>query len=471
MIMNRIFLLLLICLLASGCERSTAPDSASVMLNIISGDRQEGLQNTLLPQPIVIGTTYANGDPVVGIPLMVSVSQGDGEIIHADSVTDANGRFEFQWGLGEDYVNRAEVSLLDDPEVTVSCQATASYLYAMPEQVNDGWDVGALDTSTNRFDPIFHAVDSIRMGSYEEIHSFLIIHQDRLKLETYFPGHDSNGNWVRFDRTTPHEVQSASKSFRSALIGIAIDKGFITEVNEPLFSFFPEYAHYNDDVKSRITLEHILTMSSGLYWTEWDYPFGDPNNTLSTMYSLPYSQWVDYILSQPIQYEPGTTWYYNTGASIMLNQIIINASGMSLNAFVSQYYSGPLESARLPGVGNPLGGLTLPRDMAKLGIVYLNDGKWKDTQIVSKTWVDESIVSRFQMDGDGAGYGYQWWIRTLSTDNGSYGVFYASGNGGQYIFVIKSLDLVIVFTGGNFGSLAMSRPFLIVEDFVLPSFE
>ncbi|HPD96159.1 MAG TPA: serine hydrolase [Tenuifilaceae bacterium] len=343
--------------------------------------------------------------------------------------------------------------------------------YTTPELTNDGWEVATLDTNNKTVRNMFVAVDNIKNRVYTEIHSLLIVHHGKLVFEAYYPGHNSDGEYISFTRDVPHEVQSASKSFRSALIGIAIDKGFISNVDAKLFSFFPEYDYLANDQKDKITLEHVLTMSSGLEWDEWSYPYGDERNSLSSMYQLPYTNWAYYVLSQPVAYEPGSTWVYSTGASIMLNNIIIHSININFSSFVSQYYSNLIESSNLPGVGNPLGGSTIPRDMAKLGYIYLYNGKWKNTQIISKDWVEKSIVKRFNL-WNGEGYGYQWWLRSFTTKKNTYDAFYASGNGGQYIIVIKDLDLVIVFTGGNFNSSeGMQQPFTITEDYVLPAFE
>lgn len=354
---------------------------------------------------------------------------------------------------------------------TESVGSDTGYVYKVPPQSQDGWAVLSMDTSKTEVKGLFGEIEKIQNGIYPEIHSLLIVSEGKLVLEEYFPGHNSNGAYIKFTKDVPHEVQSASKSFRSALIGIAIDKGFIEGVDARLFYFFPYHAHLITEQKNRILLHHILTMSSGLDWDEWSYAYTDSRNTLRGMYELPYAEWTNYILSRPMAYEAGSRWVYNTGSSIMLNTIIMQSISFSFTDFVRQYYSDPLECSRVPGVGNPLGGETLPRDMAKLGYLYLNDGKWKGREIVSKSWIEQSTNQYFQI-GPTEGYGYQWWIRSYTTNKGTYGSFYASGNGGQYIIVIKELNLVIVFTGGNFNNdTLMSVPFAIVEDSILPAFE
>ena len=143
---------------------------------------------------------------------------------------------------------------------------------------------------------------------------------------------------------------------------------------------------------------------------------------------------------------------------------------MQVADFVRENMASPLESANLPGVGNPLGASTRPRDMLKLGQVFLTRGMWKETRVLSEWWVDESLTERFQFSG-GVGYGYQWWMRTLNTNAGTYRVQYAAGNGGQYIILVRELDLVIVSTGGNFGSSLMDQIWSMLENGILPAFE
>jgi CubicO group peptidase (beta-lactamase class C family) len=211
-------------------------------------------------------------------------------------------------------------------------------------------------------------------------------------------------------------------------------------------------------------------MSSGIEWDETGVAAGNTDNSLARMYNLPLGDWTGYVLSQPMAYDPGAVYVYNTGASIMLADIVQRASGMLFVNFVHDFMQEPMEMTRLPGVGFTTGATILPRDLARLGQVYLRRGLWKDTRIVSESYVDDSFVER-QVPGPGLGYGYQWWMRTLKTDQASYRVRYASGNGGQFIIVVDELDAVIVFTGGSWGMIRMNQVFPLVESHVLPMLE
>lgn len=335
-----------------------------------------------------------------------------------------------------------------------------------PPDDNDGWEVGSLDLPQSKINYLLEGIDKVKHNEFGEMHSFLIVHNRKLVVEEYFPGVTSYGHHLNFDRFTKHEVQSAGKSFRSAMVGIAIDKGFIGGVDDKVFSFFPEYQDLATPAKDEITLEDMLTMSSGL---QWDEGIEDASNNLSIMYGKPYVEWLGYVLGQPLAHEPGSTYVYNTGGSILLNNIIIKSIPTSFQSFLTTYYANLVESTEIPGVGSPQGDLTTPRDMAKLGYVFLYDGKWKDTQVISPAWIEASTQVRFQFDNN-RGYGYQWWTRKLQSATKQYDVFYAHGNGGQFIMIIKSLDLVIVSTAGNFGT-GGNQAFDLIQSHVLPAFE
>lgn len=455
-------------MLLTSCSNDPVAEDTFLSLSIISGNHQDGFQTQELADPLVIQVTDDEGGPVSDLQLAVSITEGDGAVLNPELKTDMDGRLAIEWEMGLAYDHALKVSIAGDNARSVTATAIAQYLYEVPSEISDGWETRSLDTGASQTASLFAAVDSIRSGHYPEVHSMLVVKDGDLVLETYFPGRDSQGNFIEFDRSTPHEVQSASKSFRSAMIGIAIDQGFIPDVDMTLFSAFPEHASLSGS-KEGITLEHVLTMSTGLDWDESGAAAGGTDNTLSQMYSLPATQWAGYVLGRPVAYEPGSRFVYNTGASILLNQIVMNKSGTAMDIFVRRFYSNLVESSVVPGIGYPLAASIRPRDMAKLGQVYLDDGRWKDEQVVSEEWVRRSCEKQFQVSS-AEGYGYQWWLRSFRVAGASYDSCYAAGNGGQFIFVVDDLDLVIVFTGGNFGSATMNQVFGMIERQVLPAF-
>ncbi|WP_303315789.1 serine hydrolase domain-containing protein [Flavivirga abyssicola] len=445
-----------------GCNKDLELEEVSnYKITLISGNNQIGFQNTTLLEDIVVKVEDELGASASGIALNVELVSESGEVNNGASIiTNEEGLVSISWKLGSNYNNILKVFSGSNQSSSVSVSAIAKYKYTIPESVNDGWnssDVTALLPNANK---LYDGIDEIRNENYKEIHSVLLSVNNNLVFEEYFAGTNSFGEFIDYDKNKPHELQSVNKSFRGAMIGIAIDKGFITSDQVPLKDFFPELSYLSQGGKENILLEHFLAMSSGLEWNE--------GTDLTGFYGTPFETAHTYVLSKALENTPGSTFEYNTGASFVLNRIMMNSIHVGFEVFAKDYYSDLVESSALPGTGEPLDFRNTPRDMLKLGQVYLNDGKWKDTQVISKAWIDESTKVKFNVSSNSS-YGYQWWIRNFNTGVNTYNCFYAAGFGGQYIFVIKELGLVAVFTGGNFNS-DMNIPYEIMENYILPAF-
>jgi CubicO group peptidase (beta-lactamase class C family) len=266
--------------------------------------------------------------------------------------------------------------------------------------------------------------------------SVLVVRRGAIVLEEYRNG---------YDRDTRHHLQSATKSFSSMLIGIAIHEGFLDGVEQKMVDLFPDHTVANlDDRKQRITLEHLLTMSDGMDWHEIDYPYTDARNTLGQMWVS--RDAVQHVLDRPMARDPGESWAYNSGTSILLGGILEQATGQDLLVFAREHLFGPLgieEAVWSKTTGDHYhtdGGLYLtPRDMARFGYLMLHGGTWDGQEIVSPEWVSRSTETHYQT-GSGKGYGYQWW--TLDR-----GIFAAHGHYEQMIYVVPEADMVVVFTG------------------------
>ncbi len=458
----------LVWLIAVSC--SDGP-SIEYQLSIVSGNNQSAIQGSTLPEPIVVKITDPNENAQEGVEVSI-VTYGGGVIERFNEVSDDEGLIRIEWRLGEAVAQKSRLRIVSTPSVNVELRATTNYRYSVPPQDQDGWEVGSLSfLSSDSKNTLFEGIDKLRAGEYPEVHSVLLMHNKKLVLEEYYPGKNLDGELVDWNRFAPHTLQSASKSFRSMLIGIAIEKGIIQSVEVPFYSFFPRHSELNDDdLKSDITLEHVLTMSSGLDWEEWAYPQGHPKHNLSAMYAKPRSQWIPYVLGLPMRDIPGSRFAYNTGASLMLDDVIWNSldEDTDLTTFAEEnFFSLVEEKGDYPYITT-----MTSRRMMKLGYIYQYDGKWKSNQIVSPEWIERSTQAKFplinSLDG---GYGYQWWIRDFATEEKTYKCFYASGNGGQFIVVNKELDLVVVFTGGNHGLDRMYDILNWMEDHVFSSFE
>lgn len=461
--MTRLPLLLTLAVLL-GCSDNAPtsadpPDAApSYRLSVTSGNGQIALQGAAFEFPVTVKVTD-DGSPAPGVTVQATVTGGGGSVSESTQTTDADGRASFSWQAGLDYNQSLTFSV---GNATTLASGVTTYHYFPPPDVGDGWPLRALDPAVA--DPTFELVDEIRRGRWQKIHSLLIAHQGEFLLETYFPGQTSTGQQVNWNRATPHEVQSTSKSFRSSFIGLAIDRGLIRSVEEPLTTFFPDFSSELTGRKAEITLEHVLTMSTGLQWDETGAAQGNSDNSLSKMYATPQSNWTRYVLSLPIQYTPGSSWVYNTGASLMLADILTRGTGTSGSEFVRDNMEQPMQMSTVTGHR------ILPRDMLKLGQLFLDGGTWQGARIISEDWVNESLTERFTFS-NGQAYGYQWWMRTVSTNSRNYRIQYASGNGGQFIILVPDLDLVVVSTGGNFGSGLMNQIWTMLEEGILPVFE
>jgi len=332
---------------------------------------------------------------------------------------------------------------------------------SMPVQTDDGWQTASLDEVGIDEGKIRTAVGRIKNNTYQNVHSMLIVKDGKLVVEEYFPGYawdyddgQFQGDLVDFGMDTPHNLASVTKSFTSALVGIAIDRGFIPGVDEKVFAFFPEYADLNDVVKDEITLEHLLTMTSGLDWNEMELPYSNTDNDLVQLFIVDGP--IAYILAKPVFSQPGTEWYYNGGGTNLLGEVIRGATGQRIDDFAEEYLFAPLGITDYewdhinPDMIHASGTLKLrPRDMAKLGYVYLNGGVWNGGRIVSEAWVEQSTESHVSLSPT-EGYGYQWWLKMYGDGSRSVDAFHAEGWGGQRIIVFPRLDMVVVFTGGNY---------------------
>lgn len=277
-----------------------------------------------------------------------------------------------------------------------------------------------------------------------DIHSVLIARHGVLVHETYF---------YPYTPETPHAIYSATKSVSGALIGIAIADGNIPSVQTPLLNLFPDRTVQNVDArKQAITLEHLLTMSSGLSWRR--PATGGPPPVYAFQNS---DDPVQFVLDRPVDDEPGAQFFYNSGGSHLLSAIVQERTGKTALDYARQKLFGPLgiddvswESAA-GGVNDGGTGIWLrPRDMARFGLLYLRQGEWNGQQILPAEWVAAATTRHMpapDKEGQGypptpnlVGYGYQWWINAL-------GGYSAIGFGEQEIIVLPEQDLVIVITG------------------------
>ena len=284
---------------------------------------------------------------------------------------------------------------------------------------------------TKRLEPTLHARVLERANELPRLRSLLISVDGELVEERYFNGVRPSYN---------ANLKSASKSILSALVGIALDRGYLNSVQDNIGRFFPEHLISIDDAKKKtITIEDLLTMRSGL----------ESTSNINYGRWVQSGHWVRYVLSRPLLDEPGGRMIYSTGNSHLLSAILTKATKMSTFEFARRYLAEPLGVSMAPWMRDPqgvyLGGNEMhwtPRGMLAFGELYLNGGRVRDKQIVSEVWIKESLKPRTRSWWSGREYGYGWWIDSF----GGHETYYAWGHGGQFIFVVPGLKLVVATT-------------------------
>lgn len=276
-------------------------------------------------------------------------------------------------------------------------------------------------------------LDSVyaRASELPRLRSLLIARHGELFLEEYFAG------------TRPEDlanIKSASKSVISALVGIAIAEGELEGVDQPVLPFFKQYLGEDADPQKReITIGHLLSMQSGL------------RSTSSGRYGewVSSSNWIQYAITQPMVDEPGGRMQYSTGSSHLLSAILTEATGQSTLEYMREKLAEPLSIELRPWTQDPqgifLGGNNMhmrPREMLRFGELYRKGGRWEGQQLLPVEWIETSWTPRTRSRYSGHRYGYGWWFREMR----GHRVHFAWGHGGQFIFVVPSLELTVVAT-------------------------
>jgi CubicO group peptidase (beta-lactamase class C family) len=374
----------------------------------------------------------------------------------------------------------AAFALATSAALAQSSELAPAQACGTPAAIADGWTTAS---------PESVGIDGARLcgiaarlqATDADVHAVVVVRHGRLAFEQYFAGNDDpwglpDGQY-NFDATTKHDMRSVSKSVTSLLVGIAIERKLIAGVDEPVVKFFPEYSTLKTPGWDGITLRHVLTMSSGIKWDE-NRQWSDPANDEPHLGSE--SDPVGYVLAKPIAAPADTIWNYNGGGPDLFGNIIERVSGKPFDEFARDALFVPLGITDWEwqkydnGKFSAAAGLRLrPRDAAKIGQLVLDHGAWNGRQIVPAAWVAQSVAPRFQTIGYFGGlffYGYHWWLgRTLAQDKEVTWIA-AMGLGGQRIFIVPDLDLVVMTTSGLYTSPRQGNgPLDILCNFVIPS--
>jgi CubicO group peptidase (beta-lactamase class C family) len=317
-------------------------------------------------------------------------------------------------------------------------------------------------------DPAFVArlVERVADGTYPDVHSVLVYRGGKLVVEEYFYG---------YHRDRPHQMRSATKSIVSTLVGIAIDRGLIASDTARVLPYLPYDGHANPDPrKTALTFRDLLTMRSGLACDDWN---GNSPGNESRVYQS--ADWVKFVIDLPIADDPGTRGQYCSGNVVVAGRIVERTSRMALPAFAQQHLFDPLGIRARDLRWNytldstnatTFGQLYLrPRDMLKVGMLFQQKGSWNGRQVVSRDWVERS-TAKWSTVGE-QDYGYFWWHQWVNaqTSQGPRRVdmVVATGNGGQKIYLVPSLDALVVLTGGSFNVSSPATAIMAQE--ILPA--
>lgn len=450
----------------TGYWEVTFTDSISYTKQILHFEKERGNLKLTIDEPL---------DGILNIP-------GENPFFANDSL-----HYESMWGLfkyngrfvsgdsliqGFRLVNNATPSpfimrrkpekelLYKIPKVNFNGERIYNYSYHKPLQKDDGLECSTLSEVGIDSTYIYKLIEDILKGKMATIHSLLIVKDNKLVLEEYFHNYDNN---------MLHSLESVTKSFTSSLMGFAIDKKFIPDVNEHVWHYLKRWDSTQwVREKYDIQIKNLLTMTAGLDWK----PF-TPNeyNDDVNIYTSP--DWIEYILNKDLKDKPGDKFFYNNRLMFLQGHLIEESSGLSVDSFATQYLFNELGIKNHywkvydNGITETGGGLKLlPRDMMKFGLMYLNHGKWQGKQLISPEWINSSTKN--QLHSGNQEYGYNWWIKSYNVNQKTFNTYYALGHGEQLIMVIPDANIVFVMTAGNYYQTPQ-RQDEIMRNFILPS--
>jgi CubicO group peptidase (beta-lactamase class C family) len=342
-----------------------------------------------------------------------------------------------------------------------------------PAEIADGWQTaepGSTGLDTSLLTELVASIAATEPGALREpyIHGLLIAHRGKLVMEEYFHG---------FDRERPHDSRSAGKTIGATLLGIALHKGLVKSLDTPVYPLFGGVDRFAnpDPRKGQLTLRHLVSMSPGLDCRDGSPDSPGDEDRMQSQDAQP--DWYRYALDLPMVSAPGETSFYCTAGINLMGGAIQRATGMSLLRFFQETFADPLEISSYQMILSPTddvymgGGIRLrPRDFLKLGQVYLNGGTWKGTRLVSQDWVRQAAAAHATINQPGD-YGYGWWRQTFKVRGKSIDTFFASGNGGQMLFVIPQLEMTVMMQAGNYSDGRTRNAFRdrFMGEFVIPA--
>jgi CubicO group peptidase (beta-lactamase class C family) len=312
------------------------------------------------------------------------------------------------------------------------------YTYREPTAGDDGWQVASPEDVGLDRGALEALVNAVAQNEAGLIQSLLVVRDGKLVMDEYFHGYGT---------ADVHPIASVTKSVSGLLVGAALDRGLISGLDTPLLQFFPMKPSVVDPGWEKETLHHLMSMSMGLDWTreEMDGVHGTGEDFFLR------------VLSRKVANSPGTRWDYVSANVDLLAGVLYNATGKHADVFAKEVLFIPLgiqaydwEYGKVDGYDLMDGSLQLrPRDMAKIGTMVADGGRWNGKQVIGEAWIDEFTKLHFQTGEPLGGYGDLWWLGELPSSGGMEPMIVANGWGSQLIVIFPRLDMVVVTTGGN----------------------
>ncbi|MGY3040947.1 CubicO group peptidase (beta-lactamase class C family) [Rhodanobacter sp. TND4EL1] len=355
----------------------------------------------------------------------------------------------------------------------VATPAGTQDTYRTPVPVDDGWTTAALGDVGMQVAPMAALLQHVQTlaapePGHPQVQGLLVARHGKLVFEAYFHG---------FSRDEAHDMRSAGKSFASLLVGMAIDHGAKLSAKTTVLSVFPQYdklAHM-DAAKRAITLGNLMSMNSGLACD--DDNAESPGGEDKMQGQQGDKDWYRYTLNLPMVQKPGADKAVYCSAGInLLGGVVRQATGRRLTDMFRDWIARPMQ---MQGYHLNLmrdddaylaGGIRLrPRDMLKLGQLYLDGGVWHGQRLIDAAWIKASVARRTTF-GPNHDYGYAWHLHHFSVQGHDYRVYAAEGNGGQFVIVVPELDLAVAITAGSYGEFSTWYPLQdLVTDYIIPA--
>jgi CubicO group peptidase (beta-lactamase class C family) len=423
-----------------------------------------------------------------GETILFSAKAGDHSIMHSAVLLRNSERIRIKWPDAGQTLELTRRSGADAAAFFPRAPGSAPYVYRRPSQLPDGWrtaDASSVGIDKRALESIVREIadSDPTVPGPRLVHSILVAHRDRLVLEEYFYG---------FDHLTPHDTRSAAKTFASILLGTPPARLAGLTPNSPIDDVMHGSFANPDPRKSRITLGHLMTHTSGLACNDNDDASPGNESTMQSQGREP--NWWRYTLDLPQLFQPGTRYAYCSASMNLVGGALTTATRTWLPELFRRTIAEPLQFGEwhwnlMPTGEGYLGGgaFLLPRDFLKVGQMYLDRGRWNGRQIVPAEWVQETTTARIEVTPETTGLsdedfsnfyirgadGFAWHLGSLKSAGRSYRTYSAVGNGGQLLIVVPEADLVVLFTGGNYGQggVWLRWPQQIIGDKILPSIQ